>query len=294
MATIFKSTFCTTTLLGMINQLQGVSDLAYTPHINTTLNWKHSVFPEHNGGEPLQIPSLKYFGIGIRGYFNSDADYETQPYYPLATDMDMYVPIPFRVRLLSEDLVPNPGDKADRDLYRMRTVQNINGNDYALYWLKLIEYPVPNEISVSEVLPDGSVSAYDLNDSSSLILPGAHPNLFPEPSKFTTPDVDPSNATTINISMEGTCIAWGEEVLEAINILYGGNTLKAKISEIGLYTGVEDDIPPRATTDYKEAMYVQLAGHRCTTGDDMSQPDKRFESKLSFKDGNIVASVPVV
>ena len=94
--------------------------------------------------------------------------------------------------------------------------------------------------------------------------------------------------------MKGECVVWGEEVIEAINVLYGGNLLKAKISELGLYTGVEDNVAPRATTDYQEALYVQLAGHRCTNGDDMSQPDKKFTSKLSFKDGNVIASAPVV
>lgn len=298
MATVFKSTYCTTTILGMINQLQGVSDLAYVSHINTTINKKRGVFPNYNNGIPTEIPTLKYFGIGIGGYFNTDDGNVTQPYYPLATNMDIYEPIPFRVVPADFDMNDQNWIQNEKNKYRMRTTIMLpdgSGNtvEYVAYWLKLIEYAEPNMVNVTKIAPDGTESAYDLSETDPN-HPGQHPNLYPEPNKFTTPSVDPGTATTISVEMEGVCEILGSEVIESINHMYNGNLLKAKISEIGLYTGVEDTATPRATTDYNEALYVQLAGHRCTNGTDMSQPDSVKREHISFKNGNIVASVPAI
>lgn len=280
MSSYFRNTYSTPTVLGRINQLQGVSDVNYVGHKNTTLNAKYNVLPDYD--VPPEIPSLKYFGIGINGYFVTNDDKLTQPYIPAATNMDLYKPIPFRVRIAnsSTDLTPE-----EREQYRMRTIMQIGGIDYACYWLKKIQFQENNTLDVSIVSQNGeSVSEYDLDavDGDT----GYHPQLNPIPDDNITPSIDPSENNIITIGTTGSCIVTGEEVLEAIDIIYGGNNLLAKISEIGYYTGC--DVPLQDNS--KEAAYVQLAGHRCMNGYDMMLPDTVYESKVSFRDGNLIAA----
>ncbi len=295
----FKSTYCCTTLLGMVNQLHGVADLDYEEFHKTTLNMKYSkmnntvAIPTGNtfDAEVTELPQLKYFGVGIGGCYvhsNTEGITTTQPYYPLATDQDLYHPIPVRVVPLSSDLVGS-----ERDKYRLREVRTIDGVDYVLYWLKAISYEGTNTVKTKEVALDGSESDFELVVIDTDVNPDVSKYMFPVPNADYTPDVDPGSVLSVNVSMEGTCEIEGAEVLEAINIMYGGDLNFAKLTEIGLYTGVDtSSVGSGVSGNYIESLYTQLAGHRCWNGVDMSDQNALHSENIIFRNGNIVTTAP--
>ena len=100
-----------------------------------SINHKRNVYPVTL---PANQPTLKYFGVGINGFYNINDSNLAQPYQPSEENMDLYAPIPFRCVPVADDL-----DAETRALYRMRTRETIGGDDYFCYWLKMITFPNP-------------------------------------------------------------------------------------------------------------------------------------------------------
>ena len=89
------------------------------------------------------------------------------------------------------------------------------------------------------------------------------------------------------MSMTGEVTVTGEEVAEAINVLYGGDFRLARVSEYGFYTG-EDQLVSAldhesVAFDMTEAIYAQLATHRCTTGDDLSESATVVTNEIVYR-----------
>ncbi len=280
----FKSTYCCTTLLGMINQLHGVADLDYDELHKTTLNMKYGTknnniaIPTGNtyNAEVTELPQLKYFGVGIGGCY-------------VHNNQDLYHPIPIRIVPLGNDLIGS-----ERDQYRLREVRTIDGIDYALYWLKVIDYGGLNNVSIKEVATDGTESDFALVVDDGI---PAHSDLskylFPVANPAYTPDVDPGSILSVNVGMSGLCVVEGVEILEAINIMYGGDLNFAKITEIGLYTGIDTSSNGNGISgQYTESLYTQLAGHRCWNGTDLSDKTTAHRESIVFRNGNIVTTAP--
>lgn len=271
----FKTSYSTVTILGMLNQFHSLANMAYAPQLNTTINAKRNVL---NTVVPATgvTPSIKYFGIGINGYFNLDTGTLCQPYKPAATDMDLYTPIPFRVVPIDDDLTD-----VERQQYRMRVRTTFGGTEYYCYWLKMISYP-DNSVLVNSVNSMNEQTAYNFDPLQ----------LNPTPVRNLTPDVINANANRIAVSIAGDCLVTGTEVVEAINALYAGDVRQARISEWGFYTGIEQ---PTTSGDangtpisYTEAAYVQLAAHRCTMGQDLSDLTATHTERMLFRDSNLV------
>lgn len=278
MSTIFRSSYTTLSLLGQINEFHGVADLIYDLNHNTTINNKRGVYPDT---APTKPPLLNYFGIGIGGYHNLDDGTLSQPFYPLATDMDLYQPIPFRCIPLADIGSGKPVDVAELSNYRMFTITSIDGTVYLQCWLKKLNF-TNKHVQVTQVDPNG-------NESSYILDPG---NLNPVPDPALTPDVEDGTSSIVVVSVESACRIEGTEVIEVINAMYGGDLRLAKISEIGLYTGEDkldaefQDVDNNDIT-YKEGIYTQLAAHRCTNGSELGDPTAYIENNLIFKNGNI-------
>jgi hypothetical protein len=70
---MIESTFNTrnnvNTILGLVNQLTAQMNAGFVPRLDTTINHKRNVQPLVL---PVNNPTLKYFGIGINGYYNVD------------------------------------------------------------------------------------------------------------------------------------------------------------------------------------------------------------------------------
>ena len=288
MSTPIATEYSTDTILGMYNQFHAMlgGRMNYEIFPESTLNYKYNCYPPTVSGNgyvnvPSGTPGIAYFGVGIRGFYNITADDEisplSQPYRPKATEGDLYKPIPIRCIPKAYDL-----SASERKKYRLRTEMTIDNKTYVCYWLKVLEFG--DSINIVRIDGNGSETDYDLRTNFSM-------NLTPTPIAPTTPDVITGSSKLV-VAAEVTCEISGEEILEAINVIYHGDLRRAKISEWGVYSGVD---APATFADangdsqnYTEALYVQLAAKRCTTGVDLSNSASVQREVLTIQNGNLL------
>jgi len=294
---IFHVEGSTSTLLGILNQFHGATDLKYQTILGSSINYKRNVLPNI---EPPSLPLLRYFGIGINGFYNTDDANGRAPHQPLPTNMDLYEPIPFRCVPIENDLTPE-----ERANYRLREIRLINGSSYCLYWLKLITYD-PDTVSIIQKTPSGAEDIFNIADPATI---AARRN--PIPPILSTGGTTPLSQNRLIVRATGKCLITGAEVTEAVNVLYEGNYTKALISEMGFYTGCEiyvrntngieaaevidnlpvpvnSDVAAPATSTGKEAVYTQLAKHRCFIGVDLSNEESTMEPTIAFEAGGVI------
>ena len=267
--TVFKSAGSVTTILGAMNQFQAFADLEFVDDIRTTLNAKYNLFPDRH---PTTVPMLRYFGIGIHGYQNTDGNQGARPFNPKATDMDLYTPIPIRCVPATNDLT-----QTERQRYRMRVRATYNGVEYICYYLKTIVWD-PNHVELVQKDTEDVETPYALDPS----------NLSPEPPTFEVGGSIDTNLNRVIVRATGVCEISGAEVMEAVNVIYGADISKARISEMGFYTGCDigvdgDEQPVDGNGVNKEAIYVQLCKKRCTLGTDLSDPGSSMRPYVSFE-----------
>lgn len=271
---VIKSNPTVMTLLGQTNLMSSFSKASFPIMPSTTINTKRvnlgDVIPT-NGEKPV----IQYVGIGVNGFYHEDDGWKSRPYFPSPENMDLYYPIPFRVVPLQADLTGS-----EQAQYRMRTIiQDNEGESWVAYWLKKIVYGQDVSVDVKKVFPDGTEADYDFTAHAADFL-------HPTPSKTYSPDLSNENNTIVKVSVTGTCTISNAEVMEAVNILYNGDLNYAKISEFGLYSGLD---LPNVTTEsgatYTESIYTQLAVHRCTNGNDISDPDAEIAEEIKFHSG---------
>lgn len=257
-----------TTLLAIENQLAAALgvDMIYRP--GTTINTKRGILADI---VPEVVPRVRYFGIGIKGYANITSQNNiAQPFVPSATNCDLFEPIPFRCVT-----TPLTGDEAAQ--YVMRDTTTINGIKYFRYWLKKIEFE-SSTVRLTKV--ENRIESEFTLDSS---------NLYPVPVDLMPSDLA-AVQSRITASVSGVCRVTGKEVIEVINAMYGGDMRRARISEIGTYSGIPYNVA--ATDDglpaAEEAIYVQLATHKCTTGQSLADPAAYLIHRKSFENGSTV------
>jgi len=274
-SSILRTSNTVITAFGVLNQFYGSIDSSYTIQRETTINYKRNCFASLN---PTTKPTVRYFGIGINGFVNTDDANSSVPYIPSPNNLDLYTPIPFRCIPVADDasFAAERGAKG----YRLRVRETINGQQYYCYYLKKIEF-VESSPAFSVVDGDDHEIPYVIDAAS---------NLNPVPSVPT--DTSIINATTnrVIVSMTGKLTVLGTEVTEAINIKYG-NLQRAMISEIGLYTGEERLLTPAANgsdVQYTEAIYAQLASHSCWRGFDFSDSSLSLIDYRTFENGSAI------
>ncbi len=263
----------TKTILGALLELEGVTDATKRIFANSTLNFKYNTLPDEL---PVGDSKIAWFGIGINGKKNLQENLSA-PYVPSPIEMDLYEPIPFRVVPVDADLTVS-----ERSNYRMRVLKTIEGEDYWCYYLKKLNI-IDNQVRIiSTNLNDGSETDIDQLDPN---------NLTPVPTVTTAESALPG-AERVSTVMDAELIITGEEVVEAINVLYAGNLLKAHVSEIGIYGGDEKDHTGSdglgGTITYAEAVYTQMLYKYCNLGNDYSDQSRietvkiRISSSKSF------------
>ena len=114
-------------------------------------------------------------------------------------------------------------------------------------------------------------------------------NLYPVPADLSPTDIA-TVQSRITASVSGVCRVTGKEVMEVINAMYDGDMRRARISEIGTYSGIpyrvdaSDDGLPAA----EEAIYVQLCTHKTSCGQVLSDPSAYMVHRLNFENGSSV------
>jgi hypothetical protein len=287
------SSFSTVTVDGAATQFWGLAPVdqtteEYNARLNRTLNFRLGVFEDST---PAAIPKLRYFGIGIHGFYNTSAPSGIRPYHPKATNVWLHRPIPFRAVPIDNDLTPE-----ERAKYRMRELRAIvtyddddqpETNYYFLYWLKLIDFSDEGKVVTDKITLNPETGVY----IAERYIP-TEGELASEPSPATENQTTQS-ADTIITKISGTGSISPDEVIESINLLEGGDMTLAKVSELGLFTGNDEVVSGGdgygGTVEYTEAIYSHLIFHRCWTGNDLSTPgDDPLVVKLAMQSGNLV------
>jgi hypothetical protein len=259
------------TELGRINQLAASVATKFLKLDDTTLNAKYGV---KTNFQIKTYPRIRYFGIGIRGCacISSESGI-MQPYVPSPSNMDLYQPIPFRCVPISE------AGSVDLSKYRMLKVAEIGGTKYLQCWLKLLEFETDTPKLTS--IANGKEQSWTMDTS----------NLYPTPVALNPTDVSSSIGIRTEVSVTAIRRVTGAEVCEVMKVMYGGDLRKARISEMGLYSGIEttnqiSDINSGAS--FAEAGYVQLATHMCTVGHDLSDEKAVLEERCVIQNGALI------
>lgn len=270
--TACKTSHVVTTELGRINQLTASVATKFMMLEDTTINKKRGVvLPTF---KLTTYPRIRYFGIGIRGAACVSTENNImQPYMPSAANMDLYQPIPFRC------VKDYPLSIADAANYRIITETEIDGHKYYQYWLKLLEFQTDTPKLTS--IANGREQSWTLDTAY----------LNPTPTDLLPTDASSSIGNRTSVSVTAVRRVLGSEVTEVINAMYGGDLRKARISEFGLYSGVETtasnpDIG--GGSPYAEAGYVQLASHMCTIGHDLSDPNSELIEQCVIENGALI------
>ena len=270
--TVLRSSGVCTTILGVLNQFQAFTDLKYNSQPDATLNAKYGV---NRTEEPPTIPALKYFGIDTRGFQNIDMQQSAMPYPGDARCMDLYSPIPFRCIPVEEESRMDPAVRAK---YRMRVERTIGGQQYACYYLKLIEFST-SAVQIIKKDADGQESEFILDPDSWL-----NPN---PPSLMQTGGAIDANTNRIIVRATGVCRVTHEEIMEAVSVLHNGDSNFARISELGYYTGCDNTecsfISNGVTYNYTEAEFVQLAKMHCFRGSELFTAGSYIEPTVSLE-----------
>jgi hypothetical protein len=262
------------TIPGIQRELALLLNITPTYDLTTTINSKYGIFQSVS---PTTIaPSIQYFGIGINGFTNVDDGNLANPNLTSITDLDQFSPIPFRCVPVEQDL--DPTTMAN---YRMRQRRTINGNDYFLYWLKVITF---NSTTVQLTQTDpttGVQTPYVINNA----------NLNPTVPIIPINGITPGDSIEVNVTVPATLNYTGLEVAEYITVVY--NDLRyAKISELGIYSGVDKSsvgaTGSGGSLTYTESIFTQLTNHRTWLGDDMSSPTSVQNRQILFGNGSVL------
>jgi len=267
----------TKTILADYNDIESRIPGTYQVFPETTINTKYNVF--NSITDITSPPPIAYYGVGIKGsYFLSDNGIQMAPYEPKPDELDMYFSIPLRLVPISEDL-----STAERAKYRMRVRQTYNGQSYWAYYLKCLEN-VDNSARIVRVDPVSSAEiAYEFSTSQ----------LTPEPKKPTTSGVQDGSMTDVMVVKSVKAVVTGAEILEAINVMFNGDMSYARISEWGLYSGIDRVVESvldgsGSTIRYTEACYCQLSYHLCNTGSTITGSSTNIERVFTFGNGKLL------
>ena len=264
----------TKTLICALYELQGIAKVDPLLLMNTTLNYKYNNFATALAEQP---PRLAYFGMGIRGFKNLNDENLAAPFIPSSKNLDLFSPLPFRVVPVTDDLSP-----AERSNYRMRVMQTINGEQYWCYYLKKLTF-IDNRVKIINTnLTTGIETSLSELDTS---------DLTPTPMNTSVEGVTETN-NKISVALTAAMQITGEEVIEAINVIYGGNLLRANISEIGIYCGNDQDVLMSdgvgGNFTGTEAIFASLCYHYTSLGVSFTSPSRiediaiRINSASSF------------
>lgn len=233
-----------------------LSQLPFVVKPYSTLNERFAI---QDGILPIagQMPRLGYMGIGNGGHriiAGANGKYKPEPIQHLATDACAYDPMPFILRLPTEDLTP-----VERVNYALRKEVIYDGTTYIAYYLRRIDFSgVLTSMEYRTIQDDGGTVVTPFVPDNSNLFPVPQPLSSTGTNLISGEYVSASAKTTINMS------PWeAEELLNVARIMWGDEDY-AIISEIQLVTGVDKTINVTGATGsfvFNEVIAAQVASH---------------------------------
>lgn len=222
---------------------------------NSTLNERFSV---QQGQLPTidNPPRARYYSLGIGGHtFTVGADMipKPEPIQHRATDAAAFKPLPFVLRLPTNDLSPT-----DRAKYALRRAEVWQGQTYFAYYLKRIDFTgVTVDMQYKTVDSQGNVTTTEFVPDSSNLNP-TPPTLSSTGVNLTTGDYVSADAR-IDLSLSAEDC---QELLNVATIIYG-DPRYAIVSEVLLCSGVDQAVQAstgvgNGTFSFMEAIASQV------------------------------------
>lgn len=218
---------------------------------STTLNEKLSIQATAVLGVN-ETPRVRYLALGIgghRGRVGSDAVTLIDPVQNDAVNASPYRIMPWAIRELANDFTIG-----ERDKYALRRAENINGVDYAVYYLKRLDVTNLAPKLVQKEIVNNTTTTVDFVPNSEHLNPV--PPALPNNGAQTVDGKFIQAVAQLEIVLSPEEV---EEVLNAAVILYGSEDY-ALISELELVSGVDRSVTQSGAT-YTEAIAAQVHTH---------------------------------
>lgn len=248
-------------------QTAQILGLPYVPREDSTLNERFTI--QQAATLPAgKHPTVQYLHVGLGGHrltAGEDGIPLNAAIPHRATDAGLYKPVPWVLRLQSEDLTP-----AERAMFALRRSEVHNGENYFAYYLLRIDYAdVTTELNSTQI-SDGVETTVPFIPNSSNLTP-TPPNVVSDNVMSTLEQADyVSVSAIVTIRLNAWLV---NEYIQATTTIYGSADY-ALISETALVSGVDRTVtaegPGGVTFQFNEAIgaqavsfmsdYIQLTG----------------------------------
>lgn len=219
---------------------------------NSTVNERFQV---QAGVAPSNAERVKigYLGIGIGALaYSAGSDGLTITEYKQheATDVNLFKPVPFVLRPITNDL-----SSALRANYAIRKQVEYSGTQYYAYYLKRIDASSSTVTMSTMNVTNGVTTITEFVPNSS--------NLSPTPKTLSTTAANTVDGDYVVASLPldlGFTQSEVEEIVNAIKIIYGSDAY-AKISEMAICSGVDRVVTGTSngsSINYSEAIAAQV------------------------------------
>lgn len=228
-------TVTNTTIGYLINKCLSTNQPFTVPQY-TTLNERYKILAEESLGKKNSRDfELKYFTIGVRGSncdgkdANGVSKYKVNQHKP--TDANLFTPIPFVARPIDSGL-----NNINREQFRMRTVEERDGQQYEFWWICLIDFT--NYNPSEKIITRDPVTG---NESAKPYIHKKDDLENPQPEDFTSEGTTPVSNTYLNSSAILDCSLNGTLLAEISNAckIYFGDASYGSINEVGTAYGID-------------------------------------------------------
>lgn len=234
------------TIYGLAAMIAQAYGMAVDTNTAMTLNTKFGSFATQTPKNALLTRQFIY------GYGGRANDSDGLGYANIVSGLDgcLFSPMAARAVPLSQDL-----KAAERLNYGLRTVQQLHGQPYAVYYSRALDFTSSTVQLMRKDPTTGQMTTYTPDTANMTPVP-----LSPDANGVVT---DP--ADVISVVVPATLTIQGSDVIEVVNAMFGGDMRYAMITEYGLVCASQETVSSNDANDvpftYTEQIGAQMASH---------------------------------
>lgn len=255
--------------------------LPYVTREDTTLNERFAI--QQNAQVPEgTYPRVGYLHAGLGGHrltAGAEGIPLNVPVPHVATDAGLYKPVPWVLRLQSEDLT-----EAEKLNFAGRRSEVHDGENYFAYYLRRIDYTDVETTLGSTQVTEGQETTVPFVPNSSNLTPTA-PNVTSEQAM---PTLEVGDYVSVSVLVNVRLSAWDvAEYMNAAKVIYGSEQY-AIISELALVSGIDRTVTAEGAGgvpfQFTEAIAAQCVSYMSDYNQLTSSSD---ELVISFDVGTV-------